>query len=189
MRAPGSADTQHLRNERHLLQRLPTFWNLKHLELRLSSKNGDIAVVACLLHRSSILQSLHITFDVFADSQQRETGLILQQFESLCLPPSLKWIRMSEFSREVNQVELLKRFVKNESLEKIMVELYADVPDPALFSKELSLLRPSTSSCHLEITCPLLTKAELIEWSQKLDENEEVMEWSQMLDEDEEDED
>ncbi|XP_006452021.2 F-box/LRR-repeat protein 13 [Citrus clementina] len=153
---------KHLRYERNLSQRLPKFRNLKHLELGLSAENGDIGVMACLLNCASTIKSLHITF---ADCNPGETGLIPKQFELLFLPPSLKWIRMSEFCGRANQVELLRLLLNSEILEKIIVELDYKVMDPDLLRE----LRPSTSSCLLEIRHSPITAEKIVRRSRELD--------------------
>ncbi|KAL9444234.1 hypothetical protein AB3S75_017420 [Citrus x aurantiifolia] len=153
---------RHLRYERNLSQRLPKFRNLKHLELGLSTENGDIGVMACLLNCTSNIKSLDITF---ADCNPGETGLIPKQFELLFLPPSLKWIRMSEFCGRANQVELLRLLLNSEILEKIIVELDYKVMDPDLLRE----LRPSTSSCLLEIRHSPITAEKIVRRSRELD--------------------
>ncbi|KAJ0046579.1 hypothetical protein Pint_04516 [Pistacia integerrima] len=130
----------------NLLDYLPTFCNLKRLQLTVSIKDGDIGVLSCLLDRSPILESLGIRF--FNYKFRSLVSRCNRELKRGEYARHLECIRMEHFRGSKNQVELVRFFLANAQVLKKM-SLYSDREFPlSLYLFEFPRL---STSCQLLI--------------------------------------
>ncbi|XP_031284092.1 F-box/FBD/LRR-repeat protein At4g26340-like [Pistacia vera] len=130
----------------NLLDYLPTFCNLKRLQLTVSIKDGDIGVLSCLLDRSPILESLGIRF--FNYKFRSLVSRCNRELKRGEYARHLECIRMEHFRGSKNQVELVRFFLANAQVLKKM-SLYSDREFP--LSLDLFEFPRLSTSCQLLI--------------------------------------
>ncbi|KAK3219253.1 hypothetical protein Dsin_013224 [Dipteronia sinensis] len=147
---------------------MPTFCNLKHLDLEVGGKDGDVVeILACLLQRSLDLQSLHLRY-VFGSSWPRNWHGTLKPEEYLSNCDQhirkLKKITVGNFWGTEKQIELVRLLLGNLRLEEITVQLHTTSYE------SLILLRQKL------LQFPRLAKLVLLYETSEDEEDEEVIE-------------
>ncbi|KAL5736211.1 hypothetical protein ACOSQ2_030999 [Xanthoceras sorbifolium] len=124
-------------SEAWLLKHLPMFCNLKHLDLEVNEDGNVVDIVACLLQRSLILESLNLTYVFVSEPRKWHRTLQPEEFLPICRLGKLKKITLGYFWGTENQIELARLFFQNEQLEEINIILDATLKDPILVRDEL----------------------------------------------------
>ncbi|KAL5737914.1 hypothetical protein ACOSP7_030675 [Xanthoceras sorbifolium] len=127
---------------------LPTFCNLKHLDLEVGNGFADVVeVVTCLVKRSPVLQSLHLKYVFAYESPWNWHGTQkLEEFISVCLLGKLKKITMYDFCGKTKEhIEVLRVFLRVKRLEEIIIHLDKSRSNDLILLKQelLQLSRPS----------------------------------------------
>ncbi|KAL5736208.1 hypothetical protein ACOSQ2_030996 [Xanthoceras sorbifolium] len=126
-------------SEAWLLNHLPTFCNLKHLDLEVGSEDGDmVEAVACLLQRSLVLQSLHLRYILeYGWPRKWHETLNSEEYIFVSMLAKLKKITLDDFWGTEKQIELVKLFFGIQRLEEIIIRLHATKKDPILLRHQL----------------------------------------------------
>ncbi|KAL5737922.1 hypothetical protein ACOSP7_030683 [Xanthoceras sorbifolium] len=99
-------------SEACLLNHLPTFCNLKHLDLELGSDNGNMV-------------------------EKGHGALKPKEFLSISLPEKLKKITVDDFWGTEKQIEFVRLLFINELWEEVIVHLHSSAEDTILLREEL----------------------------------------------------
>ncbi|KAL5736209.1 hypothetical protein ACOSQ2_030997 [Xanthoceras sorbifolium] len=125
-------------SEAALLNHLPTFCNLKHLDLELGGEDGNVVdILACVLRRSLVLQSLHLRYVSASGLRTLHGTLKPEEFLSVYLLAKLKKIRVDNFWGTEKQIELVRLLFRNEVLEEIIVHLQSSTKETIVLREEL----------------------------------------------------
>ncbi|KAH9626925.1 hypothetical protein KSS87_014986 [Heliosperma pusillum] len=142
-----------------LINQLPTFHNLKHLEFDTNFSSEWDTVVFEFLMRSPILEVLEFPEGINAwhvIRPDREYHRMISESEpwvsrknQLC--PNLKRIVIKQYRRTKREVELVRFLLENApALEELLVICKDDV-DPAVAEKTLKKLPMASSTCSIKV--------------------------------------
>ncbi|XP_058216444.1 F-box/LRR-repeat protein At4g14103-like [Rhododendron vialii] len=142
-----TSDTlQYLTLVENLSDRLPTFYNMTHLELNLEFYGLSFGVLMVLLEKSPKLEFLNFEQGFY---DRDEDGYTLGRVPS-CFTSSLKTVGIAYFDEDDAKMWFLRFLLKNAAvLERLMLRCYTQ--DQQKLSWQLNKLPKGSKSCVIEL--------------------------------------